>query len=175
MTMREITAKTLGLGRAAGRAALPALLLAALVLAGALRLASAAGPATGQATYLGAKACQECHEEQYASFSKNSKKAHSFNSIKVMRKGLAESELKKCYECHTTGYGQPGGFRSEAETPHLKDAGCEVCHGPGSVHKESQDPKDIRRKLSTKQCETCHNAERVGAFRFRPLIFGGAH
>lgn len=159
--------------RARGPAGARCLLLAALVLAAAW--GAGAALAAGPATYLGAKACQECHEEQYASFSKHSKKSHSFNSIKVMRKGLTETELKRCYECHTTGYGQPGGFVSESQTPHLKDAGCEVCHGPGSLHKESQDPKDIRRKLTTKQCETCHNAERVGAFRFRPLIFGGAH
>ncbi len=148
-------------------------------LAGVLVLActglAATARAASEARYVGSEVCKECHEEQYARFTKYSKKAHSFKSVLALKKGLSEGELKKCYECHTTGYNQPGGFRSESETPALKNAGCEVCHGPGSLHQESQDPKDIRAKLSAKQCESCHNAERVGAFRFRPLLFGGAH
>ncbi|MBI4799802.1 MAG: cytochrome c family protein [Desulfarculus sp.] len=130
---------------------------------------------SGQATYLGAQACQECHEEQYERFQKYSKKAHSYNSIKIMRKGLTEEEVRKCYECHTTGYNRPGGFRSEGETPGLMNAGCEVCHGPGSLHAQSQDTKQITRRPKIKDCEVCHNAERVGAFRFKPMIYGGAH
>ena len=41
------------------------------------------------------------------------------------------------------GYGKPGGFRSEHETPGLKEPGCEVCHGPGSIHAASRDARDI--------------------------------
>lgn len=134
------------------------------------------GPAGAeQAAYLGSQACKECHEEQLERFQKFSKKAHSFTSLEKMRKGLSQDEYQKCFECHTTGYGQPGGFRSEAETPNLKNAGCEVCHGPGSLHAASQDVKDIRRRPSLKLCESCHSAERVGAFRYRPLVYGGAH
>ena len=33
-------------------------------------------------------------------------------------------------------------------TPGLADAGCEVCHGPGSVHAETGDPAAIKGKLS---------------------------
>ncbi|MFH1035436.1 MAG: cytochrome c family protein [Pseudomonadota bacterium] len=128
-----------------------------------------------QATYLGSQACQECHEEQYERFGKFAKKAHSFSSVKRMAKGLTAEEQRKCFECHTTGYNRPGGFRSESETPQLMNAGCEVCHGPGSLHAQSQDSKQIRRRPSLKDCEVCHNSERVGAFRFRPIIYGGAH
>jgi hypothetical protein len=92
-----------------------------------------------------------------------------------MKKGLTSAEFEKCFECHTTGYGKPSGFRSEQDTPHLKDAGCETCHGPGSIHVESGDPKDIRGKLVAKDCEVCHNSERVNAFKYKPLVFGGAH
>ncbi len=125
--------------------------------------------------YVGSETCQGCHEDQYASFAAYSKKSHSFNSVVKMEKGLTESELKECYACHTTGYGRPGGFESKDKTPQLKNAGCEVCHGPGSLHAESKDPQDIKGRLTVADCETCHNAERVGAFRYKPLIFGGAH
>ena len=127
------------------------------------------------ATFVGSEVCKECHEDQFETFSKFAKKAHSYNSIKVMQKGLNEAELKTCYACHTTGYGKPGGFVSELETPHLKDAGCEVCHGPGSAHAESEDPEDIIAVLAVEDCQVCHNSERVAAFNFKPLLFGGAH
>jgi len=81
----------------------------------------------------------------------------------------------KCFECHTTGYKEPGGFRSEHETPHLKNAGCEVCHGPGSLHVETGEPKDIKGSLTAEDCDVCHSSERVEAFDYKPLIHGGAH
>lgn len=134
-----------------------------------------AGSTQDSKTYLGSEQCKACHEKEFESFKSNSKKAHSYTSIQKMKKGLTETEFKMCFECHTTGYGKPGGFRSERETPHLMDAGCEVCHGPGSAHAETGDPKDIKGKLTPKDCETCHNSERVGAFRYKPMIYGGAH
>ncbi|NVM22081.1 MAG: cytochrome C [Desulfobacterales bacterium] len=131
-----------------------------------------AGP---KKAYVGTDACKDCHEAEYENFRTYAKKSHSYESIKVMRKGLTDAEFRKCFECHTTGFGKLGGFRSEQQTPHLKDAGCEVCHGPGSVHVRSENPKDIKGGLTAKDCETCHNPERVDAFNYRPLIYGGAH
>ncbi|MDY6949893.1 MAG: cytochrome c family protein [Thermodesulfobacteriota bacterium] len=127
------------------------------------------------AAYVGSKACEDCHEVEYGNFVKYAKKAHSYESILTMKKGLTEDEFRKCFECHTTGFGKPAGFRSQQETPHLKDAGCEVCHGPGDVHVESGDPEDIKGSLTAKDCESCHNAERVAAFDYKPLVYGGAH
>jgi hypothetical protein len=128
-----------------------------------------------QAKYLGSASCKECHAAEYDTFKQFNKKAHSFQSLTRLKKGLDEAEQKKCYECHTTGYGKEGGFKSEQETPHLKDAGCEVCHGPGSIHAETGDPKDIKGKLTAKDCESCHNSERINAFKYKPLVYGGAH
>lgn len=125
--------------------------------------------------YIGSDACMECHEAEYKSFKTFSHKRNSFKSIKTMKKRLTDEEFRGCFECHTTGYGKPGGFKSEAETPHLKNAGCEVCHGQGSIHVETGDPEDIDGQLTVKVCETCHNLERVGAFHYKPLIYGGAH
>lgn len=126
-------------------------------------------------SYVGAEKCAECHESEYKNFTEYAKKSNSFHSIQIMKKGLTNQELKSCFECHTTGYGESGGFKSENETPHLKNAGCEVCHGPGSIHVETNDPDDIKGSLTAKDCEKCHNSTRVGAFRYKPLIYGGAH
>lgn len=132
--------------------------------------------ALAENSYVGTFACKDCHEEQYENFTKFAKKAHSDRSVKVMASDLTEAELQSCYGCHSTGYGQPGGFVSYEKTPHLADAGCEVCHGPGYEHVESGgDTELIKGKLTMDDCVGCHNADRVKAFNFKPLLYGGAH
>lgn len=126
-------------------------------------------------SYVGSESCQECHEDEYENYNAYSKKAHSYKSVTVMRKGLTDKEYQECLQCHATGYGQPGGFVSVEETPQLQNLGCESCHGPGSDHVDSGDPEDIISDLTVADCERCHNAERVGNFKFKPLLFGGTH
>jgi hypothetical protein len=128
-----------------------------------------------EAIYVGTESCRGCHEVEYDNFKAFAKKATSYASIKKMQKGLTAEELKECYGCHTTGYGKPGGFVSIEKTPHLQDAGCEVCHGPGSKHVESEDPDDLMADLDADSCKACHNSTRVEAFNFKPMLYGGAH
>ncbi len=125
--------------------------------------------------YVGSITCKNCHEKEYNSFMTYAKKSKSFESIERVKKGLIGEEIKGCYFCHTTGYGKPGGFVSIERTPELKNAGCEVCHGPGELHVKTKDPRYINRKMTMKDCESCHISERVRAFRYKPLIHGGAH
>ncbi|MBI5559272.1 MAG: cytochrome C [Deltaproteobacteria bacterium] len=128
-----------------------------------------------EAIYAGSPACKSCHEKEYASFTTYAKKSRSYESIERIKKGLNEDDLKKCYSCHTTGYGKEGGFVSADQTPDLKNAGCEVCHGPGSLHIRDQTPESITGAPTIKVCDQCHTGERIKAFRFKPLIHGGAH
>jgi hypothetical protein len=131
---------------------------------------------TNSGRYVGSAACADCHDEEYENFKKFSKKAHSGDSVKVMAGDLTRAELEECFVCHMTGFGKPGGFVSFEETPGLADAGCEVCHGPGYDHVDSGgDPELIVGDLSVADCEHCHNPERVAAFDFKPLLYGGAH
>jgi len=126
--------------------------------------------------YVGSEACAECHEKEFANYKKYSKKAHSGKSVKIMAGDLTRQELEECFECHVTGFGKAGGFVSFEETPKMAEAGCESCHGPGYDHVQAGgDPELIKGKLEIKDCEGCHNPERVEAFDFKPLIFGGAH
>jgi hypothetical protein len=127
------------------------------------------------ARYVGMSACKPCHEKEFKAFTGFAKKSSSFQSINRLRKELTEEEIKGCCVCHTTGYGKPGGFINEQLTPDLKNAGCEVCHGPGEFHVKTQDPGDIRGDLTEQDCEVCHTSERIKAFRYKPLIRGGAH
>ncbi len=127
--------------------------------------------------YVGSRACIECHEEEYKTFTQYAKKAHSFYAIERMQDGLTNEEINGCYKCHTTGYGRPGGFVSVDKTPEMKNAGCEVCHGPGSKHVESGDAKEIvsGNNMNMKMCEECHNSARISSFNFKPMLHGGAH
>ena len=125
-------------------------------------------------TYVGSESCQSCHERQYDSFIANAAKARSFEHVQIMKKGLTEAEYQGCLKCHTTAYGEPGGFTSAEATPALKNPGCESCHGPGSLHMDSGDPKDIK-QATMAVCEKCHTAERVNSFKFKPVLYGGAH
>lgn len=139
-----------------------------------LALCLCTGPAAHAGEYVGSKACSECHEEQYANFSKYSKKAASWRGVEIMASDLTGEELRGCFECHATGYGR-GGFVSFEQTPELAEVGCESCHGPGAGHAESGDPELIQRTPSVATCESCHSAERVEDFNFKPLLFSGAH
>lgn len=132
-------------------------------------------PVAQASGYTGSEACGQCHPKEFESYSKSAKKAHSFKSVQIMASKLSEAETKECYACHTTGYGEPGGFVSIEKTPQLANAGCEVCHGPGAAHVASGDKSLIRAKLSVEQCKTCHNEQRVSSFGFKPMLYGGAH
>ncbi|MBZ4659676.1 MAG: cytochrome c family protein, partial [Desulfacinum sp.] len=61
-------------------------------------------------SYVGNETCAQCHEAEYRRFTEYSKKHHSFQSIEKLQDGLTPQELQQCYACHTTGFGQPGGF-----------------------------------------------------------------
>lgn len=55
------------------------------------------------------------------------------------------------------------------ETAKKKDwegKSCESCHGPGSVHAESVDPKDINRKNAA-ACNSCHANQKKQASRMQ--------
>jgi hypothetical protein len=96
------------------------------------------------ANYLGTKRCKGCHKEQYQSW-KDTAMAKSLDSLVPGMKSEAKSEAgldpnkdytadPKCLSCHATGYGEPGGFKSYAETPDLGGVACEGCHGPGEQY-----------------------------------------
>jgi len=90
------------------------------------------------------------------------KKTKHANNFEVLQG--AEREEPQCVKCHVTGFGKPGGFVSEQETPGLKNVGCEACHGPGSEHIEAAKKAGSAKGWDTKidkvpqnTCVECHN------------------
>jgi hypothetical protein len=128
-----------------------------------------------ESTYVGSKACSQCHLKEYEQFIKYSKKAKAWDSIAIMQPKLEVDEFRRCFECHTTGYGRKGGFVNKEATPGLAEVGCESCHGPGSAHAATGEPGRIVRRPSLETCTACHNAQRVKDFSFKPLLCAGAH
>lgn len=103
--------------------------------------------------YVGMEKCKECHPEDVKTYSEW-KYSRNFRILEMRGK----EHDPKCVPCHTTGYGQPGGFVSVEETPHMKNVQCESCHGPASLHVKAPTVEEHQRTLSVPKnvCTICH-------------------
>jgi len=107
------------------------------------------------AAFTGSESCKECHEEEYATWSKG---PHVQAVQSLIAKGKGEENKSECLACHTTGYGKTGGFPENApvaDHPDLAKVGCESCHGPGGEH-VAEEPEDVGPILSLgDKCDSC--------------------
>jgi hypothetical protein len=98
------------------------------------------------ATYVGSEKCKECHKEAYKIW-KESPHARAYASlVKAQRPSLRQFD-GECIVCHVTGFEHTGGFADEKTTPHLKENGCENCHGPASLHIEQMRQGNVNREM----------------------------
>ena len=164
----------------------PAAMVAALATALAL-LGSAA--LAGDVEYQGIKSCKKCHSNVVKSWEKT---PHGLAldilkpNERADKKSAAGLDPAKdyttdaaCLKCHTTGYGEPGGYavpdpddkKSVRQAANLAHVTCEMCHGPGGAYIEHHE-KVMKEKLEytheemfaaglwkveEKTCLTCHN------------------
>lgn len=106
--------------------------------------------------FVGSSACQDCHFEDYQHYLHGETNgtleplelvsaqpkpdgivatAHgSRSNFAAHIEAQGQQWNPDCLRCHTTGYGEPGGFKSMTATPSLVGVGCESCHGPRSEH-----------------------------------------
>ena len=89
---------------------------------------SGKGAAPKNQNYVGKNTCAACHYDKYRTW-KHEKHALAFE---ILPKKYRQDP--ECLNCHTTGYGEPTGFKDSATTPHLAGITCESCHGAGSEH-----------------------------------------
>jgi len=150
--------------------------------AGEANVAAAKGqlpsrPPKGQAGYVGAEACEDCHEEA-VEFWRTTKHAHAWETLEQVSKQFDY----ECTGCHVTGWDQPGGSNMAMNEP-LRDVQCEVCHGPGSLHVEAEGKAQaratIRRAPAQDLCATmCHTSEHSDTFEWTAYmrdIVGDGH
>lgn len=122
----------------------------------------------GTGGYVGSRACAACHEEAYNSW------LLSPHAVAIRRLPGDTHEDPACLACHATAAGREGGFEDMVATGHLRDVGCEACHGPSGGHRaedhagERADPRE--------SCTACHDGGHTLAFdlpRALPLIDHG--
>src|SRR5207244_3142153 len=90
------------------------------------------------AKYVGSAKCQECHQDAFKVWQQKDEKDRSHSVayeslVKATKPSLRQFD-GECIVCHVVGFGIDSGFKNEKQSAHLKDVGCESCHGPGSEH-----------------------------------------
>jgi len=105
------------------------------------------------AIYVGMNKCKSCHPEHVKAYSEW-KYSRNFRILEMRGK----DHDPECLPCHTTGYGQQGGFVNVEDTPHMKNIQCEACHGPASLHLKAPTVEEHQETLSIPKniCTTCH-------------------
>lgn len=107
--------------------------------------------------FVGSKACQRCHEYEY---DKWSTKAHA-DAFATLEEVGSDYD-PECVVCHVVGMEYESGFITKPTTPHLKDVGCENCHGPGSEHVRTDGVAVTTQPQMT--CLSCHTPEHSGEY-----------
>ncbi|MCX7702214.1 MAG: hypothetical protein N2039_15165 [Gemmataceae bacterium] len=107
--------------------------------------------------YVGSEACKDCHQAEYESWDE-SRHAGAYPTLWEHPKSKPPHNREfdpECVICHTVGYGYMTGFRDNKsgytdveKSKHLLGVGCETCHGPGGLHVERPNDKEIALALS---------------------------
>lgn len=116
--------------------------------------------------YEGVKVCTKCHDLQGESWAQTVH-AKAMDSLKPNAKAEAKKKAgldaakdytqdPACLQCHTTGFGHPGGYTvgmPEAQAKVLASVGCEDCHGPGSLFRQEHGNAENRLKRQSESTE----------------------
>jgi hypothetical protein len=155
-----------------------------------LGLNPAANPlAESNGRYVGSQKCESCHEESYDVW-KRSRHRHAYETLEAQ--DPPRNFDPECVSCHVVGWHPTkffpyrGGFETVKKTPHLKNVGCEDCHGPGEKHLVAEDGHDeqlkkkyqlamrvTKEQAKKEQCTTCHDIDNSPEFNFEkywPLV-----
>lgn len=108
-------------------------------------------------TFVGTKVCARCHEYEHEKWGTQAH-ASAFASLEK----VGSDRDPECVVCHVVGMEYSGGFVTAEQTPHLKDVGCEACHGPGSEHVRAAG--QARTGEPRKDCLKCHTPEHSGEY-----------
>ena len=103
--------------------------------------------------------CLTCHSKEHGLWSKTGH-SRAYAALQKVNKSFDP----ECLICHTTGFGKPGGFISEIDTPDLKNVQCEMCHGARLEH--TQNPQGGFAKEANATCGKCHVKKHSPKFNF---------
>ena len=123
--------------------------------------------AKGEASYVGAETCENCHDEAQE-FWQGTMHAQAWETLE----GLGKEFNFDCIGCHVTGFDKPGGSNIAFNEP-LRDVQCEQCHGPGSLHVEAKGEAKkttLVRSPDESVCGQCHTKEHSDTFEFQAYL-----
>jgi hypothetical protein len=114
--------------------------------------------------YATSQVCANCHREITLKWTQT-QHAHAYETLM----NTHDQAREECVQCHTLGFGTPGGFEVNSPQPMLMGVQCESCHGGGTAHAMAK-PEDKKATIIGKPnaavCMKCHNAERDPTFSF---------
>jgi 2',3'-cyclic-nucleotide 2'-phosphodiesterase (5'-nucleotidase family) len=114
--------------------------------------------ASDQLVFAGSESCKQCHSEIFRQW-QSTKHAHAWQTLEQKKSHVDPA----CQLCHTTGYGETGGFEAIRSSLDRVDVGCESCHGPSALHNRTP---TIRTPWTAKtQCASCHDHENSPTFQ----------
>ncbi len=108
---------------------------------------------------VGVESCRACHADACRTWDQNGH-ARAWQTLVDHHRQFDSF----CQQCHTTGYGLPGGFETVAKSAPRVAVGCESCHGPGAAH--AANPEKKTAFAARDQCLTCHDHENSPKFDF---------
>lgn len=131
-----------------------------------------------KAEYVGSDKCKKCHEAVYTHW-QSTPHSDAYAALEKATNPKNRQFDGECIVCHTVGFGYESGFRNEKLTAHLKNVGCESCHGPGSLHVAGNNRADLmalmnpfkvveganqadwtkRLNLIDQACQKCHDID----------------
>jgi hypothetical protein len=121
----------------------------------------------GKAGYVGMEECASCHQKA-VTFWQGTHHAQAWATLENIHKQWN----RDCVGCHVAGWLEPGGSVF-GNVDKFKNVQCEACHGPGSLHVDS-DGK--RRETLTRQppagfcAGRCHTPEHSDTFQYEAYL-----
>lgn len=109
--------------------------------------------------YTGLSTCLQCHPIQASQWN-GTPHAKAFSTLE----NSGQDYNKECIPCHVTGYGYTGGFTISDKTPEMKDVQCEMCHGAGGEHVDTQNL--TFEPISETTCLKCHTEDNSPQFDY---------
>ena len=114
----------------------------------------------GSSLFMGSESCAGCHPSAYKVW-KSSAHGSAFATLSAKN----QHENQTCIVCHVVALQTQGGFISESYTPHLKNVGCESCHGPRAHHLQAvHDGTTFTQTSNPWNCSGCHHPPHVTGF-----------
>ena len=117
--------------------------------------------------YAGSDSCLQCHVPPYENW-RSTPHARAYQTL-VEKEAQYRAE---CLVCHTTGYGEPGGYDpAQKERSAMLNVQCEACHGPAGRHKGTKEV--LVRNGGKEVCLGCHTEKNSPKFdydEYLPLV-----